>query len=428
MGRWPGLNFSVSGAVLIIVERRLKPFVRSTLFVAIVIATTACVDAPTGDVVSLFPRAIELASVPDEENRIRYEITGPTWEDPHRTVGDLVHVAEELPRVLPDGTFAARLDEPAPYVRGSEMSIRATLGAAWNDDEDLDIEWSVVGHLRSKTDPTWPPRRIVEAEGIAGRREGVDPVVSFDTDPLPERVDLFELRLEWTLRGEGDVAIDEVEGVTVHTVPTLLGRPQHDAPSYKQPLLWAAEWAAGEWDADDPETRHEVARRLTLGIKGLERQGRSYGRFPRPDRDLIDDRIDVYLDFPRSACGEHRGLLMGLIEYHGIDASWVWFRFPQPGDEGYVSGGNDRYRTRPVEAVGRSARRWSFSNHIVVSVDGRIYDPTHTVFADSWQDYEDSMFDEYCRREGLGLRCVPNPPGYAEDGVHPRVIFADNYK
>jgi len=127
---------------------------------------------------------------------------------------------------------------------------------------------------------------------------------------------------------------------------------------------------------------------------------------------------------------------MALVETQGIDASWVWFKFPDPDDEDdaehWHPGVYTHYRTREIAAVGRRAKRWVNTNHIVVQVNGRIYDPTYTVIKDSWAEYEDWMFTEYCKsdlRKPRDSECVPNPPGYEKsDDVHPLVLFADNYR
>lgn len=400
----------------------------ATIAVLGALASSGCVDAPTGEPSRIFPQAIELASAPNQANRHFYEITGPKWETPHRLVGEHVFTAPPRPRVEL-GEFEAITNEPAPYTRATPVLIRTRLGAAFAPERDMDIEWSVVGTLRSRTAPDLEPIEILRESGVAERRDSVEPTIELLTEELPSRVDVWDLELAWQFTSMVDDEEVGGAGSTTLVIPTLLADPVPDAPLYKQAVLWSSEWAAGDWDVDDPQTKHQIAERLTMGVRSLENQGRSYGAFPRPPRNLIEDRVDIFLDFERSACGEYRGVLMGLIEYHGIDASWVWFRFPEPDDDYFDPTENTHYRTRTITAVGRSARQWSYSNHIVVSVDGRIYDPTHTVIKDSWEEYEDWMFADYCRKDGEDLDCRTNPPGYvADDGIHPRVIFADNYK
>lgn len=397
--------------------------------ISVALGLASCVDAPTGDTPQLFPTSLELASAPGMDNRIDYEVTGPTWETPHRHITERVFATPLRPLLLPDGSFETSLNEPAPYVQGTPMLLRAEIGAAFTEEHDLEIAWSVEGTLRSTTDETIDPIRFFSENGVVERRDGVNPVITIATDDLPTRVDVWELDLAWKLESTLDGEPFFTAGKTKHTIPLLLQAPTEDAPRYKQAILWSSQWAAGEWDLDDPETKHQIAEKLTYGVRSLENLGRSYGSFPRPKRSLIEDRVDIYLDFERSACGEHRGILMALIEYQGFEASWIWFRFPEPDDAYYDPAGNNRYRTREITAVGRAPQRWSYSNHIIVQVDGRVYDPTHTIVKDSWQEYEDFMFAEYCRKDGESMDCVPNPPGFDDkDGIHPRIVFADNYK
>ena len=403
-------------------------------FVLVAVAalwSTGCVDAATGTAVALFPARIELLDAPGLDNRHDYEISGADWDAPHRTVGDTVFVSEARPHLDGLGRLGFIMNEPAPYTAGTPLALRITTGAALASTRDLELQWVLSASLRSTTDVDLAPVELGTFSGVATRRDGAEAAIVLELGPLPDRVDVWTLVLEWELSAEDPGYVGDLagEGIVEIVVPTLLADPVAEAPRYKQALLWSATWGAGEWDRDDPETAHAIARRMTEGIRTLEDEGHSYGSFPRPPRAEIDDRVNVYLDFDRTACGEHRGILMALIEYHGIDASWVWYRFPDDSDDEFVTGANTHYATRVISAVGREPKVWRMTNHIVVDVAGRIYDPTYTVIKDSWQEYEDWMFERYCRQTFLGFECVPNPAGYAEnDGVHPRLIRADNYK
>lgn len=398
---------------------------------------SGCADL-AGDDLTVFPSAIWFEDAPGLDNRHAYEITGPGWKAEHRIVTDRVWGTGLRPRTDVNGRVAPNFDEPAPYTAGTPMHLRARFDAAFAPDVDLDAHVRAVGTLRSTTDPTIGVREILHWEDDIERTDGSFPMARIESAPLPRRVDVWELDIRWTVTSE----VDTQTFRTTHVVPTTWRDPMPDAPLYKRLLLWSSTWAAGEWTDAGPgqqataDSIHRITSKLLYGTRTLEDKGRSYGRFPRPDRDRIDDRANVWLDFSRSACGEWRGALMALVETQGINASWVWFKFPDPDDEDdeayWHPGVYTHYRTREIAAVGRRARRWVNTNHIVVKVNGRIYDPTYTVIKDSWGEYEDWMFAEYCKTDRARPRdrdCVPNPPGYDKgDDIHPRVIFADNYR
>ncbi len=402
--------------------------VRQYIFVSVAASLLAgCVDVPTTDgKARVFPAEIRFHAADGMKNRHDYQITGPTWESPHRHIGNTTFLVAPGGQVLADGQYEYALNEPAPYTSGTPVKLAFELDTDLLDEHEEAIDWQVRGVLRSQTDPGLPAIELFRSEGTVVTDGEKFPFVEVETDDLPDRVDLWTLELQWDLRAHGGSLLLEQEAVTRHTIPTLWRNPRGEAPRYKQAILWAARWGAGEWEGE--EAKHDIALRMLEGIDGLGREGRSYGGFARPDRSLIEDRVDIYLDFERTACGEHRGIMMALVEYHGIDATWVWFKFRDEDETGYVEDHYDRYRTRLHTAVGREAKHWSYGDHIVVSVDGRIYDPTHITVQDSWEDYEDYMFQEYCRGGPLSDDCVPNPKGWADDGIHPRVIFAENYK
>lgn len=397
--------------------------VRSLLPALFLAATAAsCVDNPHGEPAEVFPAAIELIAPDGEGSRHHYEITGPTWQSPHRYVGDVVFATPARPQLHPDGTFEAAFSDPAPYTRNSRVRVRASIGAALAPSLIDGADWHIRGVLRSTTDETIEPLEILDAEG-----DGL--LVDVTTKPLPSRVDLWELELTWALTVTADGVAKSTDGRTTHLIPTTFRDPREHAPRYRETFLWGAEFAAGEWDEDDPEAKYRVAEALTRGIRKLGDRGRSYGGFPRPPYDKTDNRAHVFIDFQRTACGEYRALLLALIELHGIDAKWSWFNFPEPDSKHWVKGQNTHYRTRIISAVGREAKPWMNTNHSVVRVDGRVYDPTYTVIKDSLEEYEDWMFVEYCRKRVDGYECQPNPKGWSFDGnLEPRVLHKQTFR
>lgn len=390
--------------------------------------------------VSVYPESVSLGDAPGLDNRHSYEITGPDWDAEHVYVAD--HVWTATGRILDDGVLQPSFDEPAPYTSRTPLSLSAPIVWRGSGEAPLTMPVELTAALRSTTDPERTVdfgRWELEVELIEMEAAGDETVAWYApaallSDPLPARVDVWTLELTWVLGDERPV-------VSRHTVPTSWRDPIPDAPLYKQSILWSSTWGAGDWphegEAAD-EVEHLIALSQLHGSRTLETNGYSYGAFPRPPRDQIDDRVNVFLDFRRSACGEFRGLLMSLIEYQGIDAHWIWFRFPEASRNRYSF-----YKTRMISAVGRETKHWYDTNHIIVGVGDRVYDPTYTVSKQSWGEYEDWMFEKYCLGQAQACRgtnswchrapadeektCIDNPPGWQDDW-HLEVIIADNYK
>jgi hypothetical protein len=402
---------------------------------------------PEGEVLALYPAAVRFGSAPGLANRHAYEITGPGWDDAHVLMEDEVWRSDGLQDS--DGVLWPTLDEPAPYTRSTPMAISASLVWRGADSGPAVVSGSAHAVLYSTTEPALGPISLGEVEfeatAVASTYEDDRAVVeygdvSFLTGTLPDRVDLWRLEIRWVLRSDGS----DVELTTNHQIPTSWRAPIPDAPLYREVVLWSAQWGAGEWedygpnDARSADMAHLISVSQLEGSRTLEDDGYSYGAFRRPPRDQIDDRVNVFLDFRRSACGEFRGLLMALIEFHGIDAYWIWFRFPELHPQKYSF-----YKTRMISAVGRETKNWYDTNHIIVGVGERVYDPTYTVHKSSWREYEDWMFEKYCLGAGTSCsgsgawcrtppedeetRCIPNPPGWQDDWDL-EVVIADNYK
>jgi len=402
-----------------------------------------------------FPASIRFLSAPDLHNRHLYAITQPPWRSPHQAVGLEVWRTSTVTLNETGSLTGDILDEPAPYTRSTPMVLEAQL--AWTGkgaNEPDQVEVHLEGVLRSTTQSGLQVR-IVDAratlDAIAAQNlpAGLSGVAfapfSSATDTLPSRVDVWDLELTWTLTPTRDGApTHDAPRVsrTHHLIPTLLRDPLPNTPLYKRPIVWASTWAAGEWDdygPDDPrsaQTEHLIAMAEMEGMRSLADLGFRYGAFRRPSLDQITERVDLFLDFQQVACGEFRSMLIDLIEVHGIDARWVWLRFPTLDSQHYAL-----YKTRFIAPIGQPAAHWFNTNHIVVTVNGQVYDPTYTVHAESWRAYEDWMFERYCLGQdtscGAGKWCTSSPPGEVgcidnPAGFDPswdmRVIEADGYR
>jgi hypothetical protein len=413
---------------------------------------SACGGEDTNTTTHLYPLSIEMRDAPGLDNRHDFEITGPDWETPHTKIGDAVWHAGAYGVIEGDHVRGLRLDEPAPYTQNTPLNLHATF--RWDVKEGVEQDQQRPDELRVEarallTSTTAPDREPVELFAVdqfvpADQTSSSDTAVEFSsldvlTDALPERIDLWQLTIRWTLTAHADgEPVDEPSELrTTHRVPTSWRGPTSDVRLYRETVLWSSMWAAGSWAGDEEhaeDSTHQISERLMQGVGTLGNFGYEYGTFDRPPKDEIDDRADVFLDFERSACGEFRGILMNLIEYHGIDASWVWWKKSHDNDSKLGI-----YKTRKLAAVGRKAKHWFNTNHIVVAVDGRIYDPTYTVSKPSFEDYEDWMFEKYCRKASDFCRgecdldsgderrhCVDNPPGL-EDGDF-EIIRGSNYR
>jgi len=323
------------------------------------------------------PRPIEAIEVRGE-GRLDYEISGPTWEIPNRTVADSVPTA--------DGIVAA--------VAGTTLEFAGDQA----------------------------PRG-----GVAVPRfEGPSVELEGPRLKLPEVVGVWDLELDF-----------EDQIVSVPLVTTW-AHPVEGTPLYRRMLLWTGAWLAGlpsKADTQDvDEAEHTIALTTLHGMSAIE--GRSYGAFPRPK--AKDNQAHVWLDFERTACGEMRAGLMGMVEAHGVDAQWVMMSFRDPSPEKL-----SMYETREIAAVGRKAKVWQHWNHVAVEVNGRIYDPSYDLYAESWAAYEDDLFARYCYGEAEKCKtpggwcqqprpegtCIDNPPGFdADDPAMGMVVWrGDDY-
>ncbi len=314
------------------------------------------------------------------EGRLHHEISGPTWEVPNQAVGDAVPV---------DGGAVAA-------IAGSTLRIE--------------------GDRMPKSGHGTPRFGGPEFELVEGALE------------LPAVVGVWDLELVYN------------HEVVSFPVVTTWAAPIEGTPLYQPMLLWTGEWLAGlpskavTPEAELAEVENLLALKVLRGMTALD--GRSYGAFPRP-KDK-DNQAHVWLDFERSACGEHRAGLMDMVETHGVDAQWVMMSFREPSPEKL-----SMYETRVIAAVGREEKVWQHWNHVAVEVNGQVYDPSYDLHAESWGAYEDDIFGRYCFGEEEACKtpggwcqqprpegtCIDNPPGFdTEDPLMAMTVWrGDDY-
>ncbi|MCB9761762.1 MAG: hypothetical protein H6739_18110 [Alphaproteobacteria bacterium] len=381
----------------------------------------ACTGAPQGPVL----QPLELRVLAGEGgSRLPHTHTGPTWADPDLPIGDLTWRAGDA--------VAPPLAEPAAVVAGSPLRLALRATAA----QDGRIE--VTATATAEHAPERPPLALGAAAAPVTAGALVDLLV--ETPPLPAEVGVWRVDLEVAFEPRAP------DGEAAHTtvsqrVAQLWSTPIEGTPLYTQSVVWAASWAAGlpSRAATPPDgieaAEDEIARRMLAGHWTLGEQGHSYGAFPRPKEK--DNQAHVFLDFPRSACGELRGFLMSVIEAHGVDARWVMLIF-QDRSRDRLS----MYETRDIAALGTASKVWRHYNHVAVEVNGRVYDPTYDIEAEDFAAYEDDLFARYCygEDEPCGNRgsgwckeprpdalCVDNPPGYDPETAGFTVKRGDNY-
>jgi hypothetical protein len=329
--------------------------------------------------------------------RLHFTSSGGTWEAPDTQVGDLIWQLGDH-----DFGHGAALDQPAAFVAGSTATIEVIVPTRkpWT--------LSASGTWASGADP-------VELGSWTASGDGQ----SFEI-PLPERIDALTLALTVHVEGHDPVT-------STHTVVTTWAAPIPDTPLYRQPLVWTADWLAGQPSravSADPEAQENELALLTLrGMFELgETDGRTYGPFPRPKEK--DNQAHVFLDFKQCACGELRGGLMNLLETHGVDTNWVILTFRNPSPDKL-----SMYETREIAAIGTDPKVWQHWNHVAVEVNGQVYDPTYNLHHPDFVAYEDDLFERYCYGEDEKCKtpggwcqqprpegtCIDNPPGYDPD-------------
>ncbi len=359
--------------------------------------------------------------------RIFYQITGPTWETPNVPVtekvydlgtGHLNERGELVPDTLYMGAYAsggvARLSvtpvwrgegEPPPGTYGFTGVLTATDGT--------EIQWfDASGELTPGT-------------------EGYE-TITLDAAPLPiQTARVWELAMTHRY----NVGNASYQRTHYQEIAQTWRAPLPGTPMYQQILRWGGEWIDATVEDTGQPAENDLAETLLFGMRALEDLGYRYGPFPRPS-DIVD-RAEVFLDFKQSACGEFRGFYMALVESQGIDANWLWYWFHKPRSDWY-----SMYETIPIAALGRSEQIWRYQDHIVVEVNGVVYDPTYLVVQPNADAYEDFMFARFCYGKDEPCRhasdwctipggpqgvCIDNPPGFDQE-IGPQRFRGHDYR
>ena len=364
------------------------------------------------------------------EGRIHYTVTGPTWDDPNIDVGDVVF---RDPRDVDDsGYLTSSHDYLAAYVSGATPVIEIT--PQWQSPEPApsDIQYDITAVLYWHGDPVMELGEVSGTLDASG--DGFEPITITAATALPvltAREYEAEISYKYTVSGT------TYSFSTRHILVTTWKAPVEGTPLYGKILRWGAEWLDNHFPDTGPGMENQIAERLLKGMASLADLGYRYGPFPRPSWEEIKDRAEVFLDFKQSACGEFRGFFMALVESQGIDANWLWFWFNEPSSTAY-----SMYETIYIAALGTEPQVWRYQDHIVVEVNGVVYDPTYLVIAPDADTYEDFMFARFCYGEDRPCQtasdwctlpggpqgiCTDNPPGYVE-GVSPHRFRGDDYK
>ncbi len=402
--------------------------VLAVLTAAAVLFTTACTDPAKKSQTTPLTDPVVTASIDFAgTGRIMYKITGPTWDTPNVEVnerlfelvdGHLNERGELVPEVL----------HLAAYASGSTAAITVT--PAWREDgAPPEGTYRFTGVLTASDGTELPWFDVSGA--LTPTADGYAPVV-FEAAPLPaSTARVWELAFThaYTVAGKTTARTHYQELAQTWRAP-LPGTPQ-----YQQILRWGGEWIDATVEDLGEPTENQLAETLLFGMNALADLGYRYGPFPRPSN--ITDRAEVFLDFKQSACGEFRGFYMALVETQGIDANWLWFWFNKPSSTWY-----SMYETIVIAALGRSAQVWRYQDHIVVEVNGVVYDPTYIVTKPDATAYEDFMFARFCYGEDEACRhasdwctvpggpqgiCIDNPPGHDPD-IGPGRFRGEDYR
>ncbi len=344
--------------------------------------------------------------------RINYKITGPTWETPNievtarlfeLTEGQLNDRGELVPEVLHMAAYA------------SDATALLTVTTAWRGEGEAPAGTYRLTGVLTATDGTELPWFDVSGE-LAPAAAGYE-AITIEAAPLPTataRVWELAMTHAYTVAGQ------TYSHTHYQEVAQTWRAPLPGTPLYQQILRWGGEWIDAAVEDRGEPTENQLAETLLLGMNHLADLGYRYGPFPRPT--TIVDRAEVFLDFKQSACGEFRGFYMALTETQGIDSNWLWFWFNKPSSTWY-----SMYETIVIAALGRTPQVWRYQDHIVVEVNGVVYDPTYVVTKPDADAYEDFMFARFCYGEDEACRhasdwctlpggpqgvCIDNPPGY----------------
>jgi len=359
--------------------------------------------------------------------RLYYKITGPTWDTPN------VEVNERLFELV-DGTLNERGElvpevlHLAAYASGSTAAI--TLTPAWRGDGEPPAGTYRFTGVLTASDGTELP--WFDVAGALAPAEGGYSPIAFEAAPLPAATARV-----WELAFTHSYTVDGRTYTHTHyqELAQTWRAPLPGTPLYQQILRWGGEWIDGAVEDQGEPTENQLAETLLFGMNALADLGYRYGPFPRPSN--ITDRAEVFLDFKQSACGEFRGFYMALVETQGIDANWLWFWFNQPSSTWY-----SMYETIVIAALGRTSQVWRYQDHIVVEVNGVVYDPTYVVTKADATAYEDFMFARFCYGEDEACRhasdwctipggpqgvCIDNPPGHDPD-IGPGRFRGEDYR
>ncbi|MDA3864516.1 MAG: hypothetical protein PF689_11685 [Deltaproteobacteria bacterium] len=362
-------------------------------------------------------------------DRIYYTITGPTWEDDNLQVNETVFAMGEGSIDPETGLVVPEISHLAAYC--SDATAYLSFYPVWKGEETIpEGSYTLSGKLIDPLTQESSPFFSVSGDlAVTNGQYLPIEVTAAQLPPLTAKLHILEITHEYTVNQSTYTQVTRMELAQVWKCP-LPG-----TPLYEKIIRWGCEWIDGHIEDEGQISENVIADTLLTSMVALEPLGYRYGPFPRPSN--FDDRAEVFLDFKQSACGEFRGFFMALVETQGIDANWLWFWFNQPSSTEY-----SMYQTIELPALGTSSVVWRYSDHIVVQVNGIVYDPTYLLIKENPDEYEDYIFASFCLGEdepcyganswctipdGPQGECIDNPPGYTE-GVSPPRFTGEDYR
>jgi len=384
-----------------------------SLFLLGLLPTLAACDEPQEKKLPLLEDPLRTGQIDfGGTGRIYYEITGPDWDTPNVAVGDTLVVMGEA-RVKGDLEVLPEQNHLAAYA--SDATPLVTFQPEWVGEGA-----PPAGTYRFRgvlVDRAEQGLELFDVQGDLEPREAGYAPIQVTAAALPhDTAKLWELVISHQYVADG-----VIYGRTTRTEFAQTWKaPLPNTKLYQQILRWGSEWINGTFEDLGESTENQLADTLLLSMWKLIPLGYRYGSLVRPVP--YTNKAEVFLDYKQSACGEFYGFFMDLVETQGIDANYLIFIFPNPTPDWY-----SMYQTIDIAALGRESKVWRYSDHGLVEVNGRVYDPTYTLIFENADQYEDHLFASFCYgAEGKCGRgnawcltpdgpqgiCAPNEPGY----------------
>ena len=347
--------------------------------------------------------------------RINYTITGPVWNSPNKLINEVVWEFGDG-NINSKNKMNPEISEMIAYCSGSAPIIEIYPSTLKNNNT-FTAKYKFTGNLKDENNKFI---KLFEVKGSLETNEnGYKPII-INSSNLPE---LSASNYNLIIMHYYEINNAGIERISEHPLTITWKCPLHRVPIYKKILVWGADWLNGFYEDKGEKTENELAEKLLFSMSSLADLGYRYGPLSRPSNP--DNWTEVFLDTLQSACGEFRAFFMALVETQGIDANWLFFNFRNPSSNWY-----SMYQTIEIAALGRETKVWNHANHIVVEVNGIVYDPTYLITKPNADEFEDYLFSSFCygedwycktandwctHKNGPQNICTDNKPGYDEN-------------